>query len=443
MESPAEAGVGATSEIAPRPRFGYGSKIGAVPLPLFVVLALIVYLASITGTLPKDMVGGFATVLVLGILLGHLGMNIPILKDIGGPAILSIFVPSVMVYYHLLNADLIKCITSLMKDANFLYFYICALVSGSILGMNRVVLIQGFLRMFVPLVTGTLAAVCVGMLAGLVFGYDLHRSFFYVIMPIFAGGVGEGILPLSIGYSGVLDAPQSTLIPQLIPAAMLGNVVAIICGGLLKKLGERRPEFSGQGLLVKTGHDAALIAAMNTERPVEFPLMGAGMLIACCFFLFGSLVSLVVGIPGAVLMILSAAIVKFLRLIPERMELGTYQYYRFIAANLTWPLLVGIGVVLTPWDAVVAAVSPAYIGICVSTVLAIVTTGFFVGKLLNMYPVEAALVTACHSGLGGTGDVAILSAASRMELMPFAQISTRLGGASTVIIAVVLLRIFH
>jgi malate:Na+ symporter len=393
--------------------------------------------------LPKDMVGGFATVLVLGILLGHLGMNIPILKDIGGPAILSIFVPSVMVYYHLLNADLIKCITSLMKDANFLYFYICALVSGSILGMNRVVLIQGFLRMFVPLVTGTLAAVCVGMLAGLVFGYDLHRSFFYVIMPIFAGGVGEGILPLSIGYSGVLDAPQSTLIPQLIPAAMLGNVVAIICGGLLKKLGERRPEFSGQGLLVKTGDDAALIAATNTERLVEFPLMGAGMLIACCFFLFGSLVSLVVGIPGAVLMILSAAIVKFLKLIPERMELGTYQYYRFIAANLTWPLLVGIGVVLTPWDAVVAAVSPAYIGICVSTVLAIVTTGFFVGKLLNMYPVEAALVTACHSGLGGTGDVAILSAASRMELMPFAQNSTRLGGASTVIIAVVLLRIFH
>lgn len=443
MESPAEAGVRATSEIAPRPRFGYGSKIGAVPLPLFIVLALIVYLASITGTLPKDMVGGFATVLVLGILLGHLGMTIPILKDIGGPAILSIFVPSIMVYYHLLNADLIKCITALMKDANFLYLYISALVSGSILGMNRVVLIQGFLRMFVPLVVGTLAAVCVGMLAGLMFGYDLHRSFFYVIIPIFAGGVGEGILPLSIGYSGILNAPQDTFIPQLIPAAMLGNVVAIICGGLLKKLGERRPEFSGQGLLVKTGDDAALIAAMNTERPVEFPLMGAGMLIACCFFLFGSLLSLVVGIPGAVLMILSAAIVKFLKLMPERMELGTYQYYRFIAANLTWPLLAGIGVVLTPWDAVVAAISPAYIGICVSTVLAIVTAGFFVGKLLNMYPVEAALVTACHSGLGGTGDVAILSAASRMELMPFAQISTRLGGASTVIIAVVLLRIFH
>lgn len=51
-------------------------------------------------------------------------------------------------------------------------------------------------------------------------------------------------------------------------------------------------------------------------------------------------------------------------------------------------------------------------------------SGFFIGKYLNMYPIESAIVTGCHSGLGGTGDVAILSASNRMELMPFAQIST-------------------
>ncbi len=49
-----------------------------------------------------------------------------------------------------------------------------------------------------------------------------------------------------------------------------------------------------------------------------------------------------------------------------------------------------------------------------------------------MYPIEAAIVNACHSGQGGTGDVAILSAANRMALMPFAQIATRIGGAITV-----------
>ncbi|MDM0001101.1 2-hydroxycarboxylate transporter family protein [Variovorax sp. J22P240] len=62
---------------------------------------------------------------------------------------------------------------------------------------------------------------------------------------------------------------------------------------------------------------------------------------------------------------------------------------------------------------------------------------------MKMYPVESAVVTACHSGLGGTGDIAILSASNRMELMPFAQISTRIGGAGMVVLAALLLKVVH
>ena len=75
----------------------------------------------------------------------------------------------------------------------------------------------------------------------------------------------------------------------------------------------------------------------------------------------------------------------------------------------------------------------------VSTVVTLMATGFFVGRKLNMYPIETAIVNACHSGQGGTGDVAILTAADRMQLMPFAQIATRIGGAITVTLVLIVL----
>ena len=94
---------------------------------------------------------------------------------------------------------------------------------------------------------------------------------------------------------------------------------------------------------------------------------------------------------------------------------------------------------MTPWDTLVAALTPANIAVIVSTVASVIATGFFVGRLLGMYPIEAAIVNACHSGQGGTGDIAILTAANRLQLMPFAQIATRIGGAITVTLTLILL----
>jgi malate:Na+ symporter len=117
--------------------------------------------------------------------------------------------------------------------------------------------------------------------------------------------------------------------------------------------------------------------------------------------------------------------------------------YKFMAKNLTFVIMVGLGALYVPWNQMVAALSVGYFVVCMAVVLAMVASGFFIGFVMKMYPVESAIVTACHSGLGGTGDVAILTAANRMELMPFAQIATRLGGAGIVVLATILLKIFH
>jgi Na+/citrate or Na+/malate symporter len=113
--------------------------------------------------------------------------------------------------------------------------------------------------------------------------------------------------------------------------------------------------------------------------------------------------------------------------------------HRFFVVGITYPLLMAVGVAMTPWESLVAVFNVPYLITIFLTVLTLITTGFFVGKWMNMWPVETAIVTGCHSGQGGTGDVAILTSAKRMVLMPFAQISTRIGGACTVTIAIFLL----
>jgi malate:Na+ symporter len=416
-------------------------KVGVVPLPLYLVIAAVIYAASVYNQLPADMIGGFAVIIVMGILLGDLGMKIPILKDIGGPAILSLLVPSILVFFNMINPAGLNAVTMLMKTSNFLYLYISTLVVGSILGMNRKVLIQGFTRMFVPLVLGTLASVVVGVLVGLLFGYDMKHTLFYIIVPIIGGGIGEGILPLSLGYSQILGNSAESFVGQLIPAAVIGNIVAIVCAGILHRLGEKKPELTGNGVLVKTKGGDGITEGATINKPVNFPLMGAGLLIACSFFILGMLGNKFIGIPGPVLMIIAAALVKCIKVMPAKMEEGAHHLYKFVSTSLTWPLMVGLGMLYIPLKDVVKIVTPAYVIICAAVVVTMVSTGYLVGKFMKMYPVDSAIVTGCHSGLGGTGDVAILSASNRMSLMPFAQVSTRIGGASTVIFAIILLKL--
>ncbi|CZQ98744.1 2-hydroxycarboxylate transporter [Trichococcus palustris] len=420
-----------------------GMKVGAIPLPTYLVMSAIILASAYLGELPVNMLGGFAVILSLGWLLGGIGASIPGLKNFGGSAILSLMVPSIMVFMNIFNQNTLDAANMLMKQANFLYFYIACLVCGSILGMHRKILVQGLMRMIIPMAVAMIAALIVGTSVGTLLGLGFKHTLFYIVTPIIAGGIGEGILPLSLGYSAITGVASGDLVGQLIPATIIGNFFAIICSGVLNRLGEKYPEKSGKGQLVKlsgNGDDTMADAMKEDNSPLDIKLMGAGVLTACTLFIAGGLLQRLTGFPGPVLMILLAAAIKYLSLLPKDVEKGSKQLYKFISGNFTFPLMVGLGLLYIPLKDVVGMLSWQYFVVVISVVLTVVLAGYFVGGKMNMNPIEAAIVTSCQSGMGGTGDVAILSASNRMNLMPFAQVATRLGGAITVISMTALLR---
>jgi Na+/citrate or Na+/malate symporter len=301
------------------------------------------------------------------------------------------------------------------------------------------VLIKGFLKIFVPLAAGTVAAGAVGTLVGTMLGLGAYHTFFFIVVPIMAGGVGEGAIPLSIGYAEILHQDQGALFATVLPPVMLGSLTAIILAGTLNFVGKRYPHLTGEGRLQPGEHDDMDTTKEEITGRMDVTHIAAAGITALTLYLVGIMCQRLFGLPAPVAMLFIAVIVKLTQAVSPQLQEGAFVVYKFFSTAVTYPLLFAIGVSLTPWDKLMAAFNLPTIITIVATVVTLMSVGAVVGKLMRMYPIEAAIVNACHSGQGGTGDVAILTAANRMTLMPFAQIATRIGGAITVTVVLIVL----
>jgi malate:Na+ symporter len=408
------------------------TRIGILPVPVFILLVLIIAGFNATGKVPSDLLMGIAILAVGGFACAELGKHIPVVRKIGASAILATFIPSALTYYHLLPAPIIGAVVDFTKTSNFLYLFISAIIVGSILGMDRQVLVAGFMKIFVPLILGSVVAAIVGTAVGTALGLGTYHTFFFVVVPIMAGGVGEGAIPLSIGYAALMHQPQGDIFAQVLPPVMLGSLTAILAAGTLNFVGKKFPHLTGEGRLQPGEHDEL---PRETEQPafqVDVATIAAAGVTAVTLYLVGVIGQRLFDFPAPVTMLFLAVVLKLTRAVPPGLQAGAFTVYKFFQTAVTYPLLFAIGVSLTPWDKLVAAFTPTYIATVVATVFTLMGTGFVIGRLLKLYPIETAIVNACHSGQGGTGDVAILTAANRMQLMPFASIATRIGGAITV-----------
>lgn len=418
----------------PRPR----SSVGILPVPLFVAIGIIIALYLNKGAVPDDLTTNILVLAAGGFACAQIGKWIPGLNRIGAPAILATFLPSYLVYANIIPAPLKASITTFTHNSNFLYLFIGSIIVGSILGMDRRMLIGGFIKIFVPLILGSLAALGVGLAVGTLLGLQWHRVLFNIVVPIMAGGVGEGAIPLSIGYASLGGGLQGDMLAQILPSVMFGSLTAVLVAGSLNLLGKRKPEWTGEGRLQPGEHDVLLDGPPSEVSVVpDVATVGAAVVLAMTLYGIGAVLQKYTGFPAPVTMLFLAVALKLGRLVSPALESGAYRSYRFFAVNVTYPLLFAIGVAMTPWDKLMSAFNAPTIITVIATVLTLIGTGFAVARFVRLYPIEAAIVNACHSGQGGTGDVAILSAANRMQLMPFAQVSTRIGGAITVTLALI------
>ncbi|QNB47885.1 citrate:sodium symporter [Thermanaerosceptrum fracticalcis] len=404
-----------------------------VPVVYFAIITVIVLAASHMNLLPKNMIGAFAYMMVLGAIAGLLGDNLPIIKDyLGGGPIVAIFGSAFLVYGGLMPKDTIKTVSDFMQSMGFLDFYIAALICGSILGMDPKLLVKAGARYAIPLVGGLIISFGLAAIVGLIIGYGWREAMLQIAMPIMGGGMGAGAVPMSQIYAKTLGGGDAKhYLSILVPAVALGNAASIVAAGLLDKIGKRKPEWTGNGVIM---HGFSL--KTDSGSKIDLGQMGIGVLTATTFFTGGVLLAKFIPLHSYALMIITVAICKVFKLMPQVIEDGASQWYQFVAKNFTLALLIGIGVAYTDLKAVLDAFTGAYVLIILMTVIgAIIGAGIF-GKFVGFYPIESALTAGlCMANMGGTGDVAVLSAAKRMELMPFAQISSRLGGALILIIA--------
>ena len=419
------------------------TRIGIVPLPVFIVIVALILAYIARGKVPADLTTNILILGAGGFACAEVGKHIPFLKKIGAAAVLATFVPSLLVYLNVIPKPLKQSISDFTEQSNFLYLFIGSIIVGSILGMDRKMLIGGFFKILVPILSGSITAATVGAAVGTALGLGFKHTIFMVVVPVLSGGVGEGAIPLSIGYAALSGGKQGDLLAEILPAVMFGSLAAILMAGGLNLYGKRRPDLTGEGQLQPGEHDVVLTDG-KVDKPdavrflPDLPTIGAAVMLAMTLYTIGALVQDLTKFPGPVTMLFLAIVLKLGKLVSPQLEQGAYRNYQFFAALVTYPLLFAIGVSKTPWEKLMGAFNVPEIVTILATVVTLVATGFYTGRLVNIHPIESGIITACRASQGGTGDVAILSASNRMMLMPFAQVATRIGGALTVTIALAL-----
>lgn len=171
-------------------------KILGFPLWLYAVLTLIMVILGAMDWLPGNMLGSLAFALIVGTLLGYIGNQIPVWKTwFGGGMLFTCLVAGAMNTFHLIGPNAQKAINIFNGKTGFLDFYICMLITGSVLALERKVLIKSFVGYIPTILGGVVCALGLAGAVGQLTGIGWVNAVCNYAIPIMGGGTAPGYSP--------------------------------------------------------------------------------------------------------------------------------------------------------------------------------------------------------------------------------------------------------
>lgn len=441
-------------------------KWGGFNLPTFlcllIVVAIIVYVpfgldkeGNPGSFLRPNFLIMFSALAVFGLLFGEIGDRIPFWNDfIGGGTILVFFMAAVFGTYKLVPENFMSAVDIFYGDqpVNFLEMFIPALIVGSVLTVDRKTLIKSISGYIPLIIIGVVGASIGGIVVGFIFGKSPIDVMMNYVLPIMGGGTGAGAVPMSQMWASQTGRPASEWFGFAISILSIANVFAIICGALLKKLGEVKSSLTGNGkLLIDNSKEAVKDKEVDvkpelTDTTAAFILTGVLFMVAHIlgelWAAFAKSHNIKFELHRLVFLILLTIFLNIANVVPDKIKAGAKRMQTFFSKHTIWILMAAVGFT-TDVKEIIKAAAPSNVLIALAIVLSAVGLIMLVARKMKFYPVEAAITAGlCMANRGGAGDVAVLGAADRMDLMSFAQISSRIGGAVMLVLGSVLFGLF-
>lgn len=419
-------------------------KIYGIELPIITFFIIVVAASAKLNIIPNQLVGAIAIMFSLGIVLGELGERIPLWnKYCGGGAILAFLVCGLLKFYGILPDTVIKNAAGWMNEYNFLNLFIAFLIVGSVLGINRKMLIRSSSLFLPAILAGLVGAALLGILGGMLFGKSPTIILTAYVLPIMGGGAGAGAIPMAQIYSDVTGQDSAGYLSFALAILAVANIIAVIFAVILNAVGQLVPALSGNGELMRVKQEQAI-----KEESVNITMddIAAGIFLTAGFFILAHLMAkkilptiFGVAIPNFAWLIIFATLANVFNLIPENLKAGAQKCQQFCANKLIWIQMVGCGIVLIDFNQMLSVLTAANIIIVVLIVLGAVLGSAIFGFFVKFWPIESAITAGlCMANMGGAGDLAVLGAAKRMNLMSYAQISSRIGGAVVLLLGSVI-----